>query len=195
MYQVIGTRASRTFRVLWMLEEMGIAYKHVPTGPRSDEVSALNPSGKIPVLRDDEAVLTESAAIMNYLGDKHSELTCPAGTVMRAHQDALSFQILDDLDALLWAAARHSFILPEEHRMPEIKVPMKWEYTRNLNRLSEILADPFLMGDALTIPDILLVHCLRWAESAKFPAPPAKLVNYKARLEARPAFQRVVELP
>lgn len=195
MYQVFGTRASRTFRVLWMLEELGVSYDHIPAGPQSDEVRALNPSGKIPVLRDGDAVLTESAAIMTYLGDKHGGLNYPVGTVNRARQDALSFQILDDIDGVLWAAARHSFILPEEHRVPAIKEPMKWEYTRNLNRLSDALEGPFLMGAKMTMPDILLTHCLRWAEIAKFPAPDNKLTDYKARMEAREAFQRVVEMP
>lgn len=195
MYQVIGTRASRTFRVLWMLEEMGVEYAHIPANPRSDEVRALNPSGKVPVLRDGDAVLTESVAIMAYLGDKHGQFCCPAGTVARARQDALSFQILDEIDAVLWATARHSFILPEEHRVPAIKEPMKWEYARNLKRLSDKLEGPFLMGEALSIPDILLTHCLRWAEIAKFPAPDDKLSEYKARMEARAAFQKVLALP
>jgi len=52
MYEVIGSSASRTFRVLWMLEELGIAYTHVPAMPQSPEARAANPSGKVPVFRD-----------------------------------------------------------------------------------------------------------------------------------------------
>ena len=37
MYKVIGSRASRGLRVLWMLEELGQPYEHVPAKPRSDE--------------------------------------------------------------------------------------------------------------------------------------------------------------
>lgn len=195
MYEVIGTRASRTMRVLWMLEEMGVPYTHVPAAPHSDAVIAVNPTGKIPVLRGGGAVLTDSVAIMTYLGDRHGKLTCQAGTVERAHQDALTHQILDDIDAVLWATARHTFVLPPEHRLPAIKEPMKWEYARNIARLSKALHSPYLMGEKLTIPDLLLAHCLGWAERAKFPAPGARLADFRARLEARPPYQRAAALP
>jgi glutathione S-transferase len=59
MYTVIGGVASRTFRVLWMLEELGARYTHRPEPPRSENVRALNASGKIPVLQDGDAVLTD----------------------------------------------------------------------------------------------------------------------------------------
>ena len=195
MYQVIGTRASRALRVLWMLEEMGVAYEHIPAGPRSDAARAANPAGKIPALRVGDAVITDSVAIMTYLGDVHGQLSFRAGTIERAQQDALTHRVNDEVDALLWTAARHSFILPEERRVPEVKDTLKWEMARNLAGLSEVLNGPFLMGEEMTIPDILLAHCLRWAEIAKFPAPDAKLADYRARLEARPAFQAAVALP
>ena len=195
MYEVIGTRASRAFRVLWMLEEIGQDYKHLPAAPRSDEALSANPSGKVPALRVGDACLTDSAAIMTYLADAHSAVTYPAGTIERARQDALTHQILDDIDGVLWAAARHSFVLPEEHRVAGVKESMKWEYTRNIARISDALQGPFLMGEAITIPDLLLTHCLRWAEGTKFPEPGEKLKEYKAMMESRPALQRVVALP
>ncbi len=195
MYEVIGTRASRTLRVLWMLEEIGQPYTHLPAGPRSDEARAANPSGKVPALRVEGDVITDSVAIMTYLGDHHGALTYPAGTILRARQDALTFQIIDDVDALLWTAARHGFILPEEHRVEAIKPSLKWEFARNISRLSKAIKGPFLMGDQMTIPDILLTHCLRWAATAKFPAPDANLAEFQARMEARPAFQTAVALP
>jgi len=195
MYEVIGTRASRAFRVLWMLEEIGEPYNHIPAAPRSEEVVALNPSGKVPAVRVGDAVLTESVAILTFLGDRHDRLTHQAGTLDRAHQDALTLQIVDEVESILWMAARHSFILPEEHRVPAVKDSLKWEYDRNLRRLSDGLKGPFLMGGEITIPDILLGHCLRWASMAKFPDPGEKLANYLANLEVREAYQKVTGLP
>lgn len=195
MYDVIGSRASRAFRVLWMLEELGVAYKHTPVAPRSPEAMAANPSGKVPAMQVGDVALTESVAIMAYLGDKHGKLTYPAGTLERARQDALTQQILDEIDALLWTAARHGFILPEEHRVPAVKDSLKWEYTRNIARLADRLQSPFLMGDTMTTPDILLTHCLRWAEIAKFPGAGDALTAYRDKMEARPAFQKTVSLP
>ena len=82
---------------------------------------ALNPLGKVPVLRDDAHTFTDSTAIMTYLADKHGQLTFPAGSPKRAVQDGHTGFLLDEFDACLWTAARHSFVLPEEKRVPAVK--------------------------------------------------------------------------
>ncbi|MEO0568197.1 MAG: glutathione S-transferase family protein [Pseudomonadota bacterium] len=195
MYEVIGSRASRAFRVLWMLEELGVSYTHTPAMPHSKNVTATNPSGKIPVLIEGNTAFTDSVAIMTYLGDKYDALTFPAGSIQRARQDGLTCQINDEIDALLWMAAKHTFVLPEKQRQPEIKEPLKWEYKRSILRLSDKLEGPFLMGQKMTIPDLVLCHCLRWAEMAKFPASGEKLQAYREALERREALARTAALP
>ena len=74
MYTVIGTLTSRTFRVLWALEELGQPYAHEPVPPHSERVMALNATGKIPVLLVDGAALTDSTAILTFLADRHGAL-------------------------------------------------------------------------------------------------------------------------
>ena len=191
MYTVFGSLYSRTFRVLWALEEMGLEYSHYPTPPHSDPVVERNASGKIPVLMEDEHIITDSVAIMTYLADKHSMLTAPAGTLARAHQDATTFKIVDELDSLLWTAALNSFSLPEEKRVPQIKETLKWEFERNLARIEEILEGPYLMGEAFSLPDIVLTHCLNWALTAKFPTGGDAIKDYGKRCRTRPAFKHV----
>uniref|UniRef100_UPI003563C790 glutathione S-transferase N-terminal domain-containing protein n=1 Tax=Shimia sp. TaxID=1954381 RepID=UPI003563C790 len=83
MYDVIGSRSSRALRVMWALEELEQPYQVIKAAPRSAEVLALNPSGKVPVLKDGPHVITDSTAILTYLADKHGALTFPAGTVER----------------------------------------------------------------------------------------------------------------
>ena len=191
MYKVIGTVASRTFRVLWMLEELGQPFEHLAAPPRSPDVVALNPSGKVPVLIDDGAPITDSTAILQYLADKHGSLTHRAGTLPRARQDSLTQFLLDEFDAALWMAARHSFILPAELRQSAIKDSLKWEFARSQKTLVARLGEgPFLMGAEMTVPDIILTHCGNWAEAAKFPISEPRLADYLARMRARPAFQR-----
>jgi glutathione S-transferase len=189
MYKVIGPVKSRAMRVMWILEEMGEAYEHLSAPPRSDEAKAYNPLGKVPALVDGDAVLTDSVAIMTYLGDKHGKLTAPAGSVARAHQDALTFWLIDEFDAILWTAAKHSFIIPEEQRVSAIKPALMAEFSASADKLSHRLTDDFLLGDRITIPDILAVHCLNWAMSAKFPRTDDRLFAYGKRLRERPAFQ------
>ncbi|MFV1440044.1 MULTISPECIES: glutathione S-transferase family protein [unclassified Phaeobacter] len=191
MYTVIGKQLTRSYRVLWALEEMGQPYELNPSSPQSEEVLALNASGKVPVFKDGDDVITDSTAIITYLADKHGQLTAPAGTIARAKQDAMTHLLLDELDALLWTGARHSFILPEDKRVPEVKDSLKWEFSRNLARLENMMAGPFLMGEEFTIPDIICTHCLNWAYSAKFPIESELLLAYSKRMRARPAFQAV----
>ncbi|QUJ76463.1 glutathione S-transferase family protein [Sulfitobacter albidus] len=191
MYTVIGTVKSRAFRVMWMLEELGQSYDLIPAGPRSDEAKQYNPSGKIPALKDGEDVLTDSVAIMQYLADKHGALTAPAGTPARARQDAMLFWLIDEFDAILWAAAKHSFVFPEEARVPAIKDSLKAEFARSAKALSDRLDGPFLMGDAITVPDLLAVHCLNWSIGAGFDPVDDKLGAWAGELRKRDAFKAV----
>ncbi|MDF3382096.1 MULTISPECIES: glutathione S-transferase family protein [Sulfitobacter] len=188
MYTVIGGTKTRAFRVMWMLEELGQPYDLNPAAPRSEEARKYNPSGKIPALVDGDEVLTDSVAIMTYLADKHGALTAPAGTPARARQDAMTFWLIDEFDAILWAAAKHSFVFPEEARVPAIKDSLKAEFERAASTLSGRLEGPFLMGDQITLPDLLAVHCINWSIGAKFPRVDDKLNLWAKTLRERPAF-------
>lgn len=197
MYTVIGIPASRTFRVLWMLEELDLPYDHEALAPHSERVRALNTSGKVPVLLAEGSVLTDSTAILAFLADRHGALTFPAGTLDRARQDALTHRFLDEIEALVWTAARHGFILPPEQRMPGIKDSLRWELARNAGRLAADLGDgagPYLMGDTFTFADIVATHCLDWTDRAKMPLSEPGLAAYGERVRARPAYRRVLAM-
>ena len=193
MYKVIGTVESRAGRVIWMLEEMRLPFEHIVAKPRSEAAFAVNPAGKVPVLIDDGTAITDSTAIMQYLADKHSQMTYPAGTLERAKQDSMTHFLLDELDAALWTAARHSFVLPAEMRVPAIKDTLKWEFARSLKILDGRMGDgPFVTGALMTLPDIILTECLGWAEAARFPLAERRLTDYLGRMRARPAFGRAM---
>lgn len=194
MYKVYGTIRSRALRVLWMLEEIGEAYEFVEAGSHSKEVLALNPSGKVPILEVEGAVITDSTAILTYLADKHGKLTHPAGTVSRAHQDGLTFALLDEFDSVLWTATRHKFYLPEDQRAENVIPSLEWEFERHLTRMSRRFAGPFLMGDEMTIADIICAHCLNWAKNMKFPILPENLEVYRNQMTQRRAFRAVLAL-
>src|SRR6516225_10098089 len=75
--RVYGVARTRAFRALWIAEELGIAYEHVPVeigeeGARTPEFLALNPNGRLPVIVDGDFVLSESLAITLYLAKKYS---------------------------------------------------------------------------------------------------------------------------
>ncbi|QYK42428.1 MAG: glutathione S-transferase family protein [Paracoccaceae bacterium] len=195
MYQVIGNHRSRTLRVLWMLEELGEPYEHVDAMPQSAAVRGVNPAGKVPVLVVNGAPITDSTAILTYLADRHQRFTHAAGTLDRARQDSLTHFLLDELDGALWTAARHSFILPEELRLPAIKDSLKWEFERAQKTLvARMGSGPFLMGDLMTVPDIILAHCLSWARAARFPVSEPRLVAYADTLLSREALGRAMRM-
>ena len=189
MYTVIGATRTRAFRVMWMLEELGEEYAHIPAAPRSEEAKQYNSSGKIPALLDGDSVLTDSVAIMTYLADKHGRLTAPAGTTARARQDAMTFWLIDEMDAILWSFAKHTFALPEEERVTPALQGLKTEFSRAAATLSDRLDGPFLTGPHLTVPDILAVHCINWSIGAGFPRIDDKLFKWAKSLRDRPAFK------
>ena len=190
MYTLHGTVKSRAMRPLWLLEELGVEYELVPTAPRSPEARALTPLGKIPVLETPEGVIFDSVAMMTWLADRHGAFTHPAGSLRRARQDALTNTILETFDALLWAYAKHSFVLPEERRVPEVKESLRWQWGENAAAMEGLLGDgPFLTGEAPVVPDILLAHCCGWGANLGLDLP-GGLRAHMTAMRARPAFRR-----
>ena len=63
---------SRSLRILWALEELGVEYqvkyyKRLPTFAAPPELKQIHPLGKAPVLTDGDLVIAESAVILDYL--------------------------------------------------------------------------------------------------------------------------------
>ena len=191
MYKVIGNSRNRTMRVYWALEEMGLEYEMVLVSPGSKEVREINPSGKVPCLIVEGQTIFDSVAIIQYLADKHGQLTFSAGTIERAQQDSFTQFCCDEVDGTLWMAAKNSFAHPEEHRVPAIKPTAKYEFAKAMKTLEARLGDnEFVMGNTFTIPDLLLGHCSNWAKGAKFDIPEGKVAEYFKRVTNRPAYQR-----
>ncbi|MCA2013256.1 glutathione S-transferase family protein [Cereibacter sphaeroides] len=192
-YTLIGATSTRAARAVWMLEELGVPYEHLGVKPHADDVTRHYPRGKVPVLLVDGEPITDSTAIIQYLADTHGQFTAPAGTLARARQDMLMHCALDEFDAVLWTSARHSFILPEEHRVPAVKDSLRWEFANNqASMVKRMNGSAYLTGDAFTVADIVLAHCLLWARAAKFEITEPALAEYFQRVTERPAFQRAM---
>ncbi|MES0884824.1 glutathione S-transferase family protein [Roseibium sp. SCP14] len=191
MYKIIGFPRTRAMRVMWLLEELDEPYELVPAMPQSAEVRALTPDGKVPILLDGDAAITESVAICTYLADKHGKFTFPAGTLERARQDSFTQFAVDVLEGALWTAAKNTFIHPEDMRVPAIKEVCKQEFSRGLKTLEKRLGSgPYVMGDTFTIADIIIGHCSGWAIVANFDIPmEGPVYEYFKRLRERPGFK------
>lgn len=196
MYTLIGSLQTRAFRVLWMLEELGVDYDVDPARPRSEAILAVNPSGKVPVLRAGDDVIIDSVAICQYLADTHDRLTFPAGTIERGKQDSWTQFAIDDVESPLWFNAKNTFVLPEKLRSETAREACLYEFQRAMGFLEKRLGDKaYVMGEAFTVPDLLLGHCAGWAiNGAGWDIPAGAVSDYFTRVRSRPACVRALEI-
>ncbi|MDE0591070.1 glutathione S-transferase family protein [Halocynthiibacter sp. C4] len=191
-YTVIGASRSRTIRVLWLLEELGVPYEHIPAAPHSKDITEVSPSGKIPALIVDGTVLTDSVAIMSFLADRHGGCTFPAGSIERAQLDGHLNFLNESMDFVLWSATKHHYAQPPSTLDPQVLKQAEEAFSNAQSEFEERLGEgPFLMGERFTIADILAAHCGGWAIGRKFPITSKRFRAYVSEMRARPAFQRV----
>ncbi len=196
MYTLIGSLKSRAVRVLWCLEEIGAEYTLMDAAPGSPEMKAINSSGKVPALKSDDDIINDSAAICTYLTDRHAMLTHPAGSINRAHQDSALFFVLDEMDSILWMAAKHKLFLPENKRASGIEEACAFEFAAATERLSQRIGEnEFIFGDSFTVPDIFATHCANWATGMfGWEIPQANVNAYLERNRNRPAYLKAVAM-
>jgi len=201
MLTLYGFPRSRSTRALWMLEELGVDYQYriVDLGAGEGQQPAylaLNPAGKVPTLDDDGFVLTESVAILTYLGDRFPDagLLPPAGSHDRAKYLQWACFVISELEQPLWTIAKHKFALPKEKRVGTIFETAGWEFQRAAATLAAGLRGrDYLVGESFTAADILAAHTLAWAEAFKLPLGDPQLVEYARHQLGRAAWQRARE--
>lgn len=201
MIQVFGYPKTRSTRVTWLLEELGVDYAFelvdlARAEHRSEAYLAINPAGKIPAMRDGELLMSQSAAMVTYLCDKYADrgLIPAAGTPERALHEQWCYFALCDLEPPLWTMSKHTYILPEEDRVASIIPVAKREFQNALAVLSQGLGDKnFIMGDSFSAADILLGQTLIWAVALKEPVEQGNLCAYVDRLRNREALKRAYD--
>lgn len=199
--KVFGHPMSRSARVVWALEEAGAEYEFQKVDLMKGEARKpgyleINPLGKVPTLVDGDLVLTESAAICTYIGERFptAKLIPPAGTPDRARHLSLCFFVIGELEQPLWTMAKHRFALPEKLRVPAVVDTARREFERPTAALAVWLdGREYLVGDGFTIADVLVGHTLSWARNANVPLGHDVLEDYADRMLARPALARARE--
>ena len=191
---------ARSFRPLWMLEEMRLDYelKMLPFPPRvfAKEYLALNPLGTIPYLIDGETRMTESAGICHYLGVKYGPTPLVVAESDPAWGAFLNWMYFSDATLTFpqTLVLRYSQHEPEERKNPQIV----GDYTKwFLGRLRAVEAaagkSETLCAGRFTAADIVIGYALRLASSiglAKDFGP--NVAAYFARLCRREAYQRAI---
>ena len=181
---------SRAANVIWMLEEVGVPYelRHVDIlkgAQKAPEILALNPMGKLPILTDGDAVVTESAAIALYLADRYSY-----GTLAPRVDDPARGTYL-----------RWSFFAPSVVEPGAMAKMANWTFKDgqagwgNYEAMiaameSAVHGRDFVLGDTFSMADVVFGGTVRYMLAFKMLEPRPTLQAYADRLAARPALQR-----
>lgn len=197
MYTLYGFPKTRSVRVAWALEELGLDYQYQLVNLRAGEHLAeqfrtLNPAAKIPLLVTEDGPLAESAAIVTYLAEKHGmeEFIPKPGTYQRGCFEQMMHFLVTELEQPLWTMAKHDFALPEQHRVPAMQATARWEFTKAINAFSQMLGEnDFVTGNMFTVADIVAGHILAWAKGAAVPVEAENVMNYAQRVLSRPAYE------
>lgn len=190
---------SRSQRILWMLEELGLPYevkryeRNAKTMLAPPELRRVHPLGKSPVIQDGDTVVAETGAIVEYLVEKADGRLGPP-----PHRDAI---------------LRYRFFLhyAEGSMMPPLlimlvlgRVPVFGKRAqkrvqpmidRHLDYVeSELAGRDWFVGDALTAADVMMSFPLEAArQRAGLGASRPNIAAWLDRVHARPAYRAALE--
>ena len=198
MITVYGVPRSRAMRVLWMLEELGVPYEHVPTpfmngGARTPEFLRINPNGHIPALVDGDVTLFESLAINLYLARKYDRGLWPRSIEDEGRAFQWSIWAMTELEEPIVTALIHRALRPEPQRDVAKGTDAALRAQKPIGILDVALGDrPYILGDAFTVADLNVASVLTLAPLAGIDLVAFAVVRrWLERCCARPAFDRV----
>jgi glutathione S-transferase len=192
--------AARSFRPLWMLEELGLAYelKMLPFPPRvlAKEYLALNLLGTVPFMVDGETKMTESSGICHYLGAKYGPTPLMVDLDDPAYGAFLNWMYFSDATLTFpqTLVLRYSQLEPDERRNSQVVDDYAKWFLGRLRAVEAATAQTeTLCAGRFTAADIVIGYALRLAESiglARKFGP--NVAAYWARLQQRDGFKRSV---
>ncbi|WP_426957866.1 glutathione S-transferase family protein [Muricoccus radiodurans] len=201
MIRVHHLEASRSHRVLWLLEELGLPYEVIRyardpvTMAAPPSLRAVHPLGKSPVVEDGGEVLAESGAILETLLDRHDltgRLRPAAGSA--AHRRYLHWMHFAEGSVMppLLVKLYLSRLGPAgAAALPRVD----GQIADNLDYMEAVLAEaPFFAGEAFSAADIQMGYPME-ASAARggLSESRPRLWDWLARMRARPAWQRAIE--
>jgi glutathione S-transferase len=198
MIMVHHLNDSRSQRILWLMEELGLPYelKHyqrLPTRLAPPELAAIHPVGKSPVITDNGKTIYESAAIIDYVIRRH------AGGRLQPDPSTPAYD-----DYQMWMHyAEGSAMLPlmlnlYVSRLKDAGAPLhpriESEIANHLGYLDgHLKGRKFLVGDSLTGADIQMSFVPEIAEAFGKRAAFKNLDAWIKDLHARPAWKKALE--
>ena len=209
MLTIYGVYRSRASRNIWLANELGIAFKHVPVmqlyrlspeavkttlHTRSPEFLKVNPNGHIPAIDDDGLVMNESLAINLYLAKKHGGPLAPANLTEDGLMGMWALWAAIEVEPHLLAVLNHRVGKPPAERDPKIAAAAIEALRARFAVLdTRLAASGHVVGGRFTVADINTAEVFRYAMPAPelFEAAP-RVKAWLAACHARPAFKAMM---
>lgn len=205
MRQLWGrANSSNVMKVVWLLDELGLPYDRIDAGgafglTNTPEYRAMNPTGLIPTLREDDFTLWESNAILRYLASAHAgdvpiwPLDVRARASIDRWMDCQQNHLSRPQSVVFWGLIRTP---PEKRDTATIGAATRDAIAAWSLLETPLTRFPYIAGEAFTLADIAWgVHAHRWMllplERPNMPF----LDAWYDRLKQRPAYTRHVALP
>ena len=194
--------SARSFRPLWMLEELGLPYtlRMLPFPPRAlaRHFLADNPLGTVPLLVEGETRMTESAAICQYLAARHSSTQFDVPVKDPAHGAYLNWLHMGEATLTFpqTLVLRYTHFEPEERKQPQVADDYnRWFLARLKAADATLQQEEFLCAGRFTAADVSVHYALMLASHLGMALQfPDAVRHYHQRLEQRPAFQRALQI-
>lgn len=199
---------SRSERIVWLAEELGLRYtlvrhqRDAVTLRAPETLWAINPLGKSPVIEDDGVIVAESGAIVEYVLEKYGN-----GRLRPAPDDPqwpIYLHWMHAAESTLMLAPMVDFLTKMTGARSDLLTGfVGGEYATVMGYLdTQVAAHEFIIGNSFTGADIMVAFTLRMMDMELFPgsglALQVALKDYPAakayldRLFARPAWQRTM---
>lgn len=193
LYHCPGTRS---FRPLWLLEELGVSYEITFTDVFNNQGQQpcylnINPLGTVPTLIDDDMTLYEAGAICLYLADKypHHNLAPQIIAPNRGYYYQWMFFVPGTMEPPLVNIFLHTQLLEVSKRRQSVIDDSKNRFERIAAVLEHALGNKtYILGEHFSAADIMIASTLDWFPEliSNFEA----LSHYHQTLSQRPAFKR-----
>jgi glutathione S-transferase len=202
MITIYHLNNSRSERIIWLMEELGLSYElenitREASGRAPPAFREIHPLGKGPIIRDGDAVIPESGAIIEYIIHRHGggRLAVPPDSPDYARY--LEWMHAAEGTAMLQFLAQWRLIRMGTDSNSPIARATKENTDNLLNYMAaEIGERPYWAGDDFTAADIMVTFVVRFLQDwGQFDlAPYPSIVAYRQRIEARPAYQRAMAI-
>ena len=190
---------SRSQRILWLLEELGLDYELViyPRDPKTGfappELKAIHPLGKSPLLEDDGRVLAESGAIIESVVRRHGQGRLAPAPDSAEYDDYVHWLHYAEGSAMLPLMLNLYVGRTGEAGAP-LMPRISSEVKNHLGYISGALGKrDYLVGNSFSAADIQMSFVLEAARPTGALESFPNLGAYLERLHARPAYQRAIQ--